>query len=255
VAAATFTSKVERLKLQLASGGDTHAAVESITEDVSRLPNDVTDDPASRATVAICLPTARLRQATPAELDQVADTLAPAMRRRRDHENSFLTLDLPDFVELRGYILLKGGTERIYIEEYRRRVEQSVLALIEDSPTVNQIAAGAELSDEELRKAYGWKVGSLLEFMRQLFDIGGIPAYAEIVQRQFEAYITAHPFNADQIRFLRALQSVFLNRRRIALAELYEAPFTLFGADAADRWFDPAQRADLLAFVETLTVM
>ncbi|WP_220593631.1 DEAD/DEAH box helicase family protein [Oscillochloris sp. ZM17-4] len=278
VAAATFTSKIERLKLQLASGTDTHAAAESIAEDVSRLPSDAADDPASRAAVAICLPPTRLQQATPSELDQVADTLAPAMRRRRAHENSFLTLDLPDFVELRGYILLKGGTERIYIEEYKRRVDERVLSLIDADPAVGRIAAGANLDDEELlaierllrrelggvgleldesnvRKAYGWKVGSLLEFMRQLFGIGGIPAYAEIVQRQFETYITAHPFNADQIRFLRALQSVFLNRRRIAPAELYESPFTQFGADAADRWFDPAQRADLLAFVETLTVL
>ena len=278
VAAATFTSKVERLKLQLATAPDRQAAAESIAEDVSRLPTDVAADPACAAAIAICLPPARLMQATLAELDQVADTLAPQMRRRRAHENSFLTLDLPDFVELRGYILLKGGTERIYIEEYKRRVDERVLALIDADPAVGRIAAGANLDDEELlalerllrrelggsgleldesnvRKAYGWKVGSLLEFMRQLFDIGGIPAYAEIVQRQFEAYITAHPFNADQIRFLRALQNVFLNRRRIEPAELYESPFTQFGADAADRWFDPAQRADLLAFVDRLTVL
>lgn len=278
VAAATFTSKVERMKLQLRQGGDTAAASASIAEDVSRLPNDVADDPASRAAIAICLPLARLQQATPSELDQVADTLAPQMRRRREHENSFLTLDLPDFVELRGYILLKGGTERIYIEEYKRRVDERVLALIDADPVVGRIAAGANLGDDELlalerllrrelggtgleldesnvRKAYGWKVGSLLEFMRQLFDISGIPSYAEIVQRRFEAYITGQPFNANQIRFLRALQNVFLNRRRIERAALYEEPFTQFGADAADRWFSEAERADVLGFLDRLTVV
>jgi type I restriction enzyme R subunit len=266
------------MKLQQKLGGDSTATAVSIAEDVSRLPSDVADDMATRSAIALCLPPQRLQQATPTELDHVADTLAPYMGRRRDRKNSFLTLDLPDFVELRGYIWLKGGTERIYIDEYRRRVDERVLALIDVNPAVSRIAAGADLSDEELlklerllrrelgttdleldesnvRKAYGWKVGSLLEFLRQLFDIGGIPAYAEIVQRQFDAYITGQPFSADQIRFLRALQHVFLNRRRIEPAELYEAPFTQFGADVADRWFDERQRSELLAFVDTLTVL
>ena len=153
-----------------------------------------------------------------------------------------------------------------------------MLALLDAAPAVERITAGATLGDTELlalerllrrelggtsldldeshvRQAYGWKVGSLLEFLRQLFDLSGIPTYAEIVQRQFEAYITGQPFNANQIRSLRALQSTFLNRRRIELAELYEAPFTEFGTDAADRWFSEEERTDVLEFLDRLTVL
>jgi type I restriction enzyme R subunit len=72
------------------------------------------------------------------------------------------------------------------------------------------------------------------------------------VRRRFEDYVAHHPFNADQIRFLRAVQSVFLQRRRLQRADLYEPPLTSFGADAVERWFTPEQVTDVLAFVETL---
>jgi type I restriction enzyme R subunit len=199
------------------------------------------------------------------------------MRNRRAVENAFVKLDLPDYVEMRGYILLMGGTERVYVEEYRRRVEDRILALIETNPTLQAIGRGAqvgdqelielerslhqdlggpglELSEENVRKAYGLKVGSLLEFLRQLLELDGLPDYGDIVQRQFSDYIAAHPFNADQIRFLRAVQNIFIRRRRLGLADLYDPPLTAFGQDAVERWFAPEQVAEMLVFAEGLAV-
>jgi type I restriction enzyme R subunit len=74
------------------------------------------------------------------------------------------------------------------------------------------------------------------------------------VRHQFEEYIAAHSFNANQIRFLRALLSVFLEKRRLQTADLYEPPLTAFGADAVERWFTPAQVTEMLAFTETMAV-
>ena len=58
----------------------------------------------------------------------------------------------------------------------------------------------------------------------------------------------------DQIRFLRAVQNVFLQRRRLELADLYEPPLISFGHDAVERWFSTEEVDEVLAFVETLTV-
>ncbi len=63
---------------------------------------------------------------------------------------------------------------------------------------------------------------------------------------------STHPFNADQIRFLRAVQSVFLQKRRLKQIDLYESPFTSFGQNAADRLFTPDQIHDILTFTENL---
>jgi len=165
----------------------------------------------------------------------------------------------------------------VYVQEYRQRVEERILGLVAGHPTVEAIARGEPVSDEQLialehtlrqelgggdleltednvRKAYGLKVGSLLEFLRRLLEIEGIPDYREIVRRRFESFIAGHPFNADQMRFLRAVQNVFLQRKRLALADLYAPPLSSFGADAVERWFTEDEIEEMLTFANGLAV-
>ncbi len=112
-----------------------------------------------------------------------------------------------------------------------------------------------ELNEANIRKAYGLKVGSLMEFVRELLEVEGIPDYADLVRRRFDGYIASHPaFNANQIRFLRAVQSAFAQKRRLRLHDLYEAPLTAFGANAVERWFTSEQIDEMLAMTEALTV-
>ena len=53
------------------------------------------------------------------------------------------------------------------------------------------------------------KVGSFLAFARHLLDIDALPDYETVVKRRFEQFIAGHLYTEDQIRFLRAVQSVF----------------------------------------------
>ena len=103
-----------------------------------------------------------------------------------------------------------------------------------------------------IRKAYGKKVGSLLQFLRELFEFEDLPDYQDVVRRQFQVYINQQPYNADQLRFLRAVENVFLQKRRLQLLDLYESPFTAFGTDAVERLFTPEQVRDILSFTNTL---
>jgi len=274
VEATTFTSKVERLKLQILTGRDTSATAQSVAEDVSRLPQFVYDDPQLAPLVHLCL-SPQLQHASADELDTVIDLLANQMKNRRAQPNAFITLDLPDFIAMHGYILLKGGSERVYVGEYKRRVEEHILYLVDTHPTLDAISRGRQVSDQELinleralhqglgngeielteenvSKAFGKKVGSLLEFLRNLLDLDNIPDYQDIVRRQFENYIAAYRFNSDQILFLRALQNVFLQKRRLKMVDLYERPFTQFGQDAVERLFTSKQIHDILSFTERL---
>jgi type I restriction enzyme, R subunit len=274
VEAATFTSKVERLKLQILTGKDTLATAQSIAEDVSRLPDFVYEDQQQASLAMLCL-SPQLQSASADKLDQVIDILADQMKNRREKPNAFIMLDLPDYIEMHGYILLKGGSECVYVDEYRHRVEERILKLVETHPTIAAIDRGeqvtdlqlialerslhldlssgdVELKEENIRKAYGMKVGSLLEFLRNLFDLETIPDYKDIVRRQFEVYIAGHQFDADQIRFLRAVQNVLLQKHHLELLDLYESPFTNFGIDAVERLFTTKQVNDILAFTDTL---
>ena len=254
---------------------DPSGLIQSIAEDAALLPDFVTQDPHLQPLVRMCNPQA-LQDAAPADLTRLRDGLAPQMKYKK-RPDTFLLLDLPDFIALSGYILLTQSGEQVYVAEYRRRVEQRILDLVADHPTVQAIQRGEpvddwqllalertlqtelstvdlELSPENIRKAYGLKVDSFLAFARQVLELDGLPDYKELVHHQFEAYITAHGFNADQIRFLRAVQSVFLQKRRLEMADLYEPPLTNFGADAVERWFSEEDVCEIVEFTNRLVV-
>jgi type I restriction enzyme R subunit len=275
VAEATFTSKVERLKYQMLANKVEPSLLESISEDVALLPQFVRDKSQCKDAIEICL-SSQLAQATPAALSQIADSLAPQMKFKREKPSDFITLDLPDFIETRGYITLNEGGERIFVQEYRERVERKILELVDTHPAIEAIRKGQEVSDDQLialeqtlrkelgsgdvelttdniRKAYGLKVGSLLAFLKHILELDSIPDYETIVRRRFEEHIAQHQYNADQIRFLRAVQRVFLEKQhKLEPADLYEGPFQTFGMNAVDRLFTPRDVDELLALTEEL---
>ena len=275
--AATFTSKVERLRLGILNDDDVSATARSIAEDVSRLPDFVYQDREKRETAEFCLSSA-LRDASIAELDRVIEALADQMRNRRARPSAFLELDLPDFTETRGFVVLQGRSEPVYVDEYRERVNERVRDVVVDHPILIALEQGKAVSDEDLielerwlrqelggqdlylsedmiRKTYAVKVDSLLAFLRYLLDLGDLPDYEDIVHRQFESYIDQHAFDANQTRFIRAVENVFLQKRMLDLPDLYDPPFTRFGAEAVERWFNEEEIADMLAFINTLTVV
>ena len=151
VAAATFTNKVERLKVEILTDGAKPGTLESMAEDVSRLPDFVFED---------------------------------SQRR---------------------------GSADFYL-----------------------------------------KVNSLLSFLPELFEIEALPDDRDVVRPNFEDFIAQRQFNSHQIHFLRAVQNVFLKKRRLEVPDLYEAPLDRFGEDAVERWFTQVEVDELIEFTEKL---
>ena len=85
-----------------------------------------------------------------------------------------------------------------------------------------------------------------------MFEIEALPDYQEVVRRNFEQLIQEPQFNANQIRFLRAVQNVFLKKRRLDVTALYEEPLDRFGEDAVERWFTEEQVNELIELTERL---
>jgi len=276
VPAATFTHKVERLKLQIQTGADTAQAARSIAEDASRMPPFVYEDPARSRALRLCQSPRKLQTATIEQLNRIIETLAGQMKHREKH-HPLVELDLADPIEWRSYIILTERGEPVYEREYCERVQQRVFDLVADHPTVAALRRGEAVTDLQLldleralqvelgqgelqvnpaniRRAFAVRVGSLIEFVRRLLELEGVPDYADIVHRQFETYIQDHYFNADQILFLRTMRDVFKGRRHLELADLYEEPFTALGSEVADKWFAEEQLEDILAFAKRLTV-
>lgn len=279
VAAATFTSKVERLKLLKRSGRDAEAAIQSIAEDAAILPDFVVDDPKCQPHVQKCIPK-ELKDASLADLTKLRDALAPQMRYKR-RLDTFLQLDLLDDIALRGYVILTRSGEKIYVAEYREKVEKRILELVANHPTIQAIVGAdgvrpeiddwqllelertltrelgqgdLEVTPENLQKVFAHSAESFLGLARQVLELADLPEYKDLVARQFEGFITQNKYNADQIRFLRAVQSVFLQKRHLETADLYEPPLDRFGANAVDRWFTEQEVEEVVAFANRMAV-
>jgi type I restriction enzyme R subunit len=275
VAAATFISKVERLKLLKRTGKDTTQAIQSIAEDAAILPDFVVSDPKCKPHVQKCIPE-ELTNANSSELTDLRDALAPQMKYKR-RLDTFLELDLMDDIALRGYIVLTKSGTQMYVAEYRRLVEERILALVASHPTIKAIQQGQKIDDwqllelertltkelgegelevtpENLKKVFAHTADSFLGLVRQVLDMQYLPDYKDLVARQFETYVTQHNYNADQIRFLRAVQSVFLQKHHLETADLYEPPLDMFGADAVERWFTEKEVEEVVEFANKMAV-
>jgi len=275
VQAVSFTTKIERLKLQRATGQDPTPTANAIAHDVSRLPDFVYEDPHRAQAAQLCQRPRDLASASVEDLTRIIEQLAGQMKNRTKPKT--LELDLADVIEMRSYIILDQQGEPVYAQEYRERVQHKVLGLLHHNPILGAIARGEPVSDVELlelerllqeelagsdlkvnpaniRRAYALKVGCLLEFLRQLLELPEIPDYADIVRRQFQQFIASHPFNDNQILFLRTLSNVLAQKHRITWADLYDQPFTQYGASAIDRLFTEDQADELINFANTLAI-
>jgi type I restriction enzyme R subunit len=277
VATETFTSKVERLKLQILQGRPSPDLLESIVDDVSRLPEYVHQNAAKQAAIQTVL-SESLATATPQQLTQVITDLASEMRNRRERPSAFLKLDLPDFIVTKGYLIVTPGSPPVHVEEYRRRVEQRIQAIADSHPALAAIRERREPTEEQLldlervlqheltggdiglspdliRRAYGLRMDArlgFLGFLRHVLDLDGVPDYEAVVARSFSDHVTSHHYTGDQIRFLRAVQEVFLAKRRLTEADLYEPPLTIFGRNAVEKFFTPDEIRDIVRLTQRL---
>lgn len=133
-----------------------------------------------------------------------------------------------------------------------RPVSEEDLAALERTLHQELGSAELELNSANILKAYGIKVTSFLGFLRHILELDDIPDYSAVIARAFQAHITNHHYNGDQIRFLRSVQEVFLQKRKLAEVDLYAPPLNIFGRNAVERFFTPTQIKELLALTERL---
>jgi len=280
VAAETFTNKVERLALAFLKGTASPDQLASVSEDVSRLPQEIRDRPSKIASVHLAL-SPDLAKATRAELTEMIRELGPEMKNKRRADNPFIAIDLPDFIATAQHVIVMPNGTPVHVEEYRKRIDQRILSIADNHPALRAVREGhpptsdqlidlerllhnelessdINFSDKAARAVYGLKWDNQVGFLgllRHVLALDAIPDYASVVAHSFEEHITSHKYTGDQIRFLRAVKDVFLSTRRLSETNLYDAPqLAAFGRNAVDRLFSPIQVEELVRLTEGLAV-
>jgi len=270
---AFFTNKMEKCGLLLLQKRDNKLTIDSIKEDVSLLPTNLSQVSENIVHLNEVLSNEFWKSITLAKIDEKKVVLAPLMKYKR--EKPSLIFELDDFIEARKWVVVKKENEKVYVEEYRKRIEARILELADKHPAIIKLKQGKKLSvddmldleltlskelnadefsldDKNMLKAYGVKVGSFIDFLKHVLNLEALPTYETIIRKAFDSFIIQHNYNADQSRFLRAVQNFFIQHHKLEPADLYEPPFTNFGVNAVEKLFSEEEVNELVALTKKL---
>lgn len=275
MAEAFFTSKMERTALALLQKKNAEAIIASIKEDADLLPSTLTQVQEKQGDKERVLSQDFWKKPSLKSIDEMRSALAPLMKYKRERPSLVIELGLDDVIDSRKWVVLRKEGQKLMIEEYKKKVEERIEVLAGKHPTIKRIKKGDEISMEDLMnlettleaelrsedlnlnednmlKAFGVRVGSLTDFLKHILKLELLPSYEDLVRKAFDAFILEHHYNADQTRFLRTVQTVFIEKRKLEEADLYEAPFTNFGANAVEKYFNHDEIEKLIELTKKL---
>jgi len=275
LAEAFFTSKMERCGLVLLQKKDASSIINSVREDVGLLPSSIAQVQENISSKEAVLSAKFWDMPTLKNIDDAKSALAPLMKYKREKPSLVIELGLDDIIDSRKWVIVRKDGMKLMVEEYKKRVEEKIEQLARQHPTIKRLRAGesvtlddlvqlehtleTELESEELSlnednllKAFGLRVGSLTDFLKHILRLESLPSYEHIVRTAFDAFILEHNYNADQTRFLRTVQTVFLQKRKLEEADLYEAPFTNFGTNAVEKLFSDNEIGEMIELTKKL---
>jgi type I restriction enzyme R subunit len=160
---------------------------------------------------------------------------------------------------------------------YREKVERGILDLADSHPTLIKIKNNipitnvdlTELEDtlnspelfineNNLRKAFNQHYGTFIQFIKSIFGKYKFPDAEELINGSFNTYVVERnnrsALSAEQIRFLRVVKNIFAQKKHIEYNNLFDPPFTQFGADAATRLFSEEELQEVIDVFNKIAV-
>jgi type I restriction enzyme R subunit len=201
--------------------------------------------------------------------EYIKKNLVDIMKHKLPDDHAILQLNLDDLITKREWIAFGPRGEGDYVETYRQKVEKHVrdiadwdpvLRKIKDDEPINELdLANLEallnspelyIQEENLRKAFKQPYGTFIQFIKSILGKYKFPDPEELINSAFQTYViernNQNPLSKEQILFLRTVKNVFTQKKYIEFEDLFEPPFTQFGADAATRLFTEQELQEIV---------
>lgn len=267
----SFIVKCERLSL--ATLQNDKAEIErlktSIAEMVDRLPLAIDDVRAKQETIDIVTSKTFWNDIRFEDAQELIDELAPLMKYMSKEANPPIVIDMGDAIKQRK-IWEWIEEEQGYVVKYREKVEQKIRELAESSSVVKKIKRGEAISEDDLRQLeeklseLGVDITeerlqtkakvSLVDLVRSVLGMSESEATGKRVDDAFQTYMIENnkQYNADQLNFIRTLQTVFSSKHHVEFNDLFEAPFSNFGAYSPIPMFEESDLKDFISLCGNL---
>ena len=158
-----------------------------------------------------------------------------------------------------------GLKEPAYVTAFRLKVEDKIQRLIQESSAVKKIMKDEPLTENDLTELESSlsRIGvgiteesvqthypreTLVDLVKTVLGLGRGPDAKKLVEDAFQTYMIENNkhYNADQLNFIRTLETVFLRKKKIDMADLWEAPFSNFGINAPTPMFEESDLKDFI---------
>ncbi len=194
------------------------------------------------------------RTLTYEDAQMLLQELTPLMRYKRSEPRIPIILDIGDIIQEREYLDYGPITapRSMLAKTYMEKVEKRIRELAERHPTIRKIIRNEKLTEKDLlelektlnspelyvteevfHKIYKQHDGTLVQFIKKILGLYEFPDPRKKIEEAFKTFmIEKNYLNADQVNFLRTIQTVFMEKHHIEYGDLFEPPFTNFGPNA-----------------------
>jgi len=193
--------------------------------------------------------------------------LAKLMKYMAAEPRKTIVLDMDDMIQQRKLIEFGPDAKQEYVKVYKEKVEDRIKRLADEHPAIIKIRNDEALTEADLRdleltlnnpelyitedvlqKVFSQNKGTLVQFIKNILGLYKFPDPKERIRDAFNTYIieNSRHYSADQLNFIRTVQTVFSRKKHIEYTELFDAPFTNFGINAPMPMFTENELNDFI---------
>ena len=201
------------------------------------------------------------------------EEFAELMKFMSSESQKTIVIDMDDVIQQRKLIEIGPDAVEEYVEVYKKKVEERIKSLVEEHPVIGKIKKDEILTEGDLReleetlnspelyiteealqKSYDENKGTLVQFIKNILGLYKFPNPEDKIKDSFQTYIIENNknYSADQLNFIRTVQTLFAKKKHIEYSELFDAPFINFGINAPMPMFTENELNDFINICGTL---
>jgi type I restriction enzyme R subunit len=244
---------------------------DSIIEEIGELPLSINIVAKESETIRNAQSNHFWAAVTDERLDEIITRLAPLMKFRESVTPlTPAKYNFKDLVSEKEYVEFGPMHEALSVAKYRELVEQKVLELASNSPILQKLKEGKDITDDEaellaeelhnehphitielLRRVYNHRKAQLVEFIKHILGIFVLETFPETVTKAFDDFIGNHSYlSGRQLQFIDLLKNYILEKGEVSKKNLIESPFTLLHPDGIRGIFNAREIDEVLSLTE-----
>jgi type I restriction enzyme R subunit len=268
-----FLIKNEQLVIAFVKGEETKLLINKVASDINALSKNISKVQDKEATIKEVLSPKYWKELSLEKIQDIKKEFTPLMKYRVVDRPDIMITDIDDAVVERRWIEYADG-KKMESDKYRAKFVQQLEEYAKSSTAIQKILNDQELSKNDiaelesmlnkteyhinvfnLRKVFHTPTANFEQLIKVALGKEKLPEREKEVNQLFDSYIHQNNFNSVQIKFLRIVKALIIQKKHITYEDFYSPAFEgTFGVGAFDRIFKEDEAKKLMEFVAVFSL-